>query len=218
MALFQRRPQTSNPVNYVTVGLNKNLLIVGLGNPGKEYDGTRHNVGFACLDYFVEQSSDMGGGGSSKWVDKKDLKCLMSTGQMGETRILAVKPTTFMNLSGEAVQAVAHFYKIHPDNIIVVHDELDIDFGQIRLRKGGSSAGHNGVKSVTQHIGEDYGRVRIGIGPKTPERIDSADFVLQNFSKDEQSHLGELTREVNAILTEIIYGAQLSPETRSFLI
>jgi PTH1 family peptidyl-tRNA hydrolase len=213
MALFQRRPQTTNPLSYTTVGLNKNLLIVGLGNPGKEYDGTRHNIGFACLDAFVDKSPDMG-----PWIDKKDLKCHMATGQMGETRVIAIKPTTFMNLSGEAVQAVSHFYKIHPDQTIVVHDELDIDFGQIRIRKGGSAAGHNGIKSVSQHISEDYGRVRIGIGPKTPEQIDSADFVLKKFSKEEQSHMSELTREVNAILSELIYGAQLLPETRSFLI
>jgi PTH1 family peptidyl-tRNA hydrolase len=213
MALFQRRPQTTNPLSYTTVGLNKNLLIVGLGNPGKEYDGTRHNIGFACLDAFVDKSPDMG-----PWIDKKDLKCHMATGQMGETRVIAIKPTTFMNLSGEAVQAVSHFYKIHPDQTIVVHDELDIDFGQIRIRKGGSAAGHNGIKSVSQHISEDYGRVRIGIGPKTPEQIDSADFVLKKFSKEEQSHMSELTREVNAMLSELIYGAQLLPETRSFLI
>jgi PTH1 family peptidyl-tRNA hydrolase len=213
MALFQRRPQTSNPLSYTTVGLNKNLLIVGLGNPGKEYDGTRHNVGFACLDAFVDKSADMG-----PWIDKKDLKCHMATGQMGETRVIANKPTKFINLSGEAVQAVSHFYKLHPDHTVVVHDELDIDFGQIRIRKGGSAAGHNGIKSVTQHIGEDYGRIRIGIGPKTPEQIDSADFVLQKFSKEELSHMPELTREESAILSELIYGAQLSPETRSFLI
>lgn len=213
MALFQRRPQTSNPISYTTVGLNKNILIVGLGNPGKEYDITRHNIGFECVDAFVDKNNEMG-----QWVDKKDLKCLMSTGQMGEARVIAIKPTTFMNLSGEAVQAVSHFYKIHPDHIIVVHDELDIDFGHIRMRKGGSAAGHNGIKSVTKHIGEDYGRIRIGIGPKTPEQIDSADFVLQKFSQDEQSHMSALSREVNAILSELVYGAQLTPETRSFLI
>jgi PTH1 family peptidyl-tRNA hydrolase len=213
MALFQNRPQTSNPIAYTTVGLNKNLLIVGLGNPGKEYEGTRHNIGFECLNSFVAKTSDMG-----QWVDKKDLKCLLAMGQMGETRIIAVKPTTFMNLSGEAVQAASHFYKIHPEQIIVIHDELDIDFGQIRLRKGGSAAGHNGIKSVSQNIGEEYGRIRIGIGPKVPEQIDSADFVLQKFSADELGHMGELTREVNAILSELIYGARLSPETRNFLI
>lgn len=213
MALFQRMPQTSNPLSYTTVGLNKNLLIVGLGNIGPNYYGTRHNIGFTCLDSFVDTSPEMG-----QWIDKKDLKCLMSTGQLGETRVIAIKPTTFMNLSGESVQAISHFYKIHPDQIIVVHDELDIDFGQIRLRKGGGAAGHNGIKSVTQHIGEDYGRIRIGIGPKTPNEIDSADFVLQKFSKPEQEHIPALVREVNAILSECIYGAELPNETRSFLI
>jgi PTH1 family peptidyl-tRNA hydrolase len=213
MALFQRRPQTSNPLSYTTIGLNKNLLIVGLGNPGKEYDGTRHNIGFECLDAFVDKTTEMG-----QWVDKKDLKCLMSTGQMGETRVIAIKPTTYMNLSGEAVQAVSHFYKIHPDQIVVLHDELDINFGQIRTRKGGSAAGHNGIKSVTQHFGEDYGRVRIGIGPKVPEQIDSADFVLQKFSREEQSHMPELTREVNAILSELIFGTPIAADTRNFLI
>lgn len=213
MALFQRRPQTSNPLSYTTVGLNKNLLLVGLGNPGKEYDSTRHNVGFMCLDRFVEKNSEMG-----QWVDKKDLKCVMSTGQMGETRVIAIKPATFMNNSGEAVQAVIHFYKLHPDTTIVVHDELDIDFGQVRLRKGGSSAGHNGIKSVTAHIGEDYGRIRIGIGPKKPAQIDSTDFVLQKFSKKELADMPALTREVNAILSELAYGAALQAETRSFLL
>jgi PTH1 family peptidyl-tRNA hydrolase len=213
MALFQRRPQTSNPITFTTVGLNRNLLIVGLGNPGKEYDGTRHNVGFACIDAFVDKAPDMG-----PWIDKKDLKCHMATGQMGETRVIAIKPTTFMNNSGEAVQAVSHFYKIHPDQIVVVHDELDIDFGQIRIRKGGSPAGHNGIKSVTEHMGEDYGRVRIGIGPKRPAQIDSADFVLKKFTKDELSHMDELTREVSAILSETIYGSELPNETRNFLV
>lgn len=213
MALFQRRPQADNPLAYTTIGLNKNLLVVGLGNPGREYDLTRHNAGFACIDHFVAKNSVFG-----PWTDKKDLKCLMATGQLGDTRVIVIKPTTFMNLSGEAVQAVAHFYKIHNGQIVVVHDELDIDFGQIRMRKGGSSAGHNGIKSVTKHIGEDYGRVRIGVGPKSPEQIDSADFVLQNFSRAEQEQLPAMQREVTAILSELAYGAQLLPETRSFLI
>lgn len=213
MALFQRRPQAGPQLAYTTIGLSRNLLIVGLGNPGKEYDLTRHNIGFHTVDAFVQSQSDMG-----QWVEKKDQKCLISTGQLGDTRVIAIKPTTFMNLSGEAVQAVSHFYKIPLEQIIVVHDELDIDFGQIRLRVGGSAAGHNGIKSVSKHIGEDYGRVRVGIGPKTPPQIDSADFVLQKFSKDEQSHLSELTRETNAILSELVYGATLNAETRSFLI
>lgn len=214
MALFQNRPQASDSHNYYTVGLNKTALIVGLGNPGKEYDLTRHNVGFEVLDRFVSKHTEM-----QDWINKKDLKCHFSQGQFGDTRVYLIKPTTFMNLSGEAVQAVMNFYKIAPDFITVIHDELDIKFGQIRLRVGGGSAGHNGIKSVTQHITEQYGRIRIGIGPKTPEQIDSADFVLQKFSSEEQDQLNNLAKETGAILTEFIYSGQaLSTETRTFLI
>jgi PTH1 family peptidyl-tRNA hydrolase len=214
MSLFTRRPQVSDPVNYVTVGLNKTILVVGLGNPGKEYDDTRHNVGFECIDEFVEKASDMG-----DWVSKKDLKCLVSSGRMGETRVFAIKPTTFMNSSGEAVRAFSDFYKIHPNQTIVVHDELDINFGQIRTRMGGASAGHNGIKSIIQHIGEEFGRIRVGVGPKTPEQIDSADFVLAKFTKEQQADLPALRREANAIMTENIFsGAALPAETRSFLL
>lgn len=212
MALFQRRPQATNPLSYTTIGLNKTILIVGLGNPGKEYDQTRHNIGFVCLDDFVSRTDGM-----SDWLGKKDLKCILSSGQIGDTRVIAIKPTTFMNLSGEAVQATANFYKIPLERIVVVHDELDVTFGQIRMRIGGSAAGHNGIKSVSQHMGEDYGRVRIGIGPKKPEQIDSADFVLQKFNKTELAHMPELTREVTAVLSEVVYGAELPNETRSFL-
>lgn len=213
MALFQRRPQVSDPVNYITVGLNKTVLLVGLGNIGAEYENTRHNIGFASIDEFVEKNADMGA-----WVLKKDLKCHMSSGRLGETRVIAIKPTTFMNLSGEAVRAVSDFYKIHPNQTVVVHDELDIKFGQIRTRMGGASAGHNGVKSIMQHIGEEFGRVRIGVGPKTPEQIDSADFVLAKFTKEQQTELPALRREANAILTEYVFAGILPAETRSFLI
>lgn len=213
MALFQNRPKATDPVNYVTVGLNKTILLVGLGNPGPEYEQTRHNIGFACIDSFVDKTGEMGG-----WVEKKDLKCRLSSGQLGESRVLAIKPTTFMNLSGEAVQAVSRFYKVPLEQVLVVHDELDVNFGQIRLRRGGGAAGHNGIKSVTQHLGEDYGRIRVGIGPKTHEQMDSADFVLQKFSADELSHMPELFREVNSVLSEFVYGTGLPNETRHFLI
>jgi PTH1 family peptidyl-tRNA hydrolase len=213
MALFQRRPQVSDPTMYYSVGMNKTILMVGLGNIGKEYEMTRHNVGFICLDEFVEKTEGMEG-----WVEKKDLKCLISSGRVGDSRVLAIKPTTFMNLSGEAVQAVVHFYKIQLENIVILHDELDVDFGQIRVRMGGSSAGHNGIKSISQYLDENYGRLRIGIGPKKPARIRSEDFVLQKFSSDEQEQLPNLKREVNAILTEYIFGGQLPNETRSFLV
>jgi PTH1 family peptidyl-tRNA hydrolase len=213
MALFQRMPQTSDPKNFYTIGQNKTILLVGLGNPGAEYDLTRHNVGFACIDEFVAANEAM-----EDWVAKKDLKALMSGGRIGENRVIAMKPTTFMNLSGEAVQAAIHFYKVSPGAVVVIHDELDIDFGQIRLRVGGSSAGHNGIKSVSQHIGEGYGRVRIGVGPKQPARIAAEKFVLQKFSGDELAQMGNLTREVNAILSEYLFGGELPHDTRNFLV
>jgi len=213
MAWLQKKPHVSDAVQFYSMGLNKTVLLVGLGNPGPEYELTRHNVGFYALDMFVGNTDEMAG-----WVDKKDFKCHISTGQLGQTRVIAIKPTTFMNLSGEAVQAVASFYKIAPANILVLHDELDVDFGHIRLRQGGSSAGHNGIKSVSKLIGEDYGRVRIGIGPKHPEQIDSADFVLQKFSSKELPELDNLARETTALLSEYVYGGELPHETRSFII
>ena len=214
MAWLQKRPQVGDSVQFYTVGLNKTVLIVGLGNPGGEYDLTRHNVGFLAVDRFVAKNSEMEG-----WIEKKDLKCAVSTGRLGETKVYVIKPTTFMNLSGEAVQAFSNFYKIPAEHTIVIHDELDIDFGQIRLRVGGGSAGHNGVKSVSQHYSEGYGRIRIGIGPKAPGQMDSADFVLQKFSSAEQTQLPNLALEINAILNEYVYGGQALPtETRNFIV
>lgn len=212
MALFQKRPQIGDSIQFYTLGQNKSVLIVGLGNVGKEYDHTRHNVGFAAVDRFV---SDQGFPG---WVDKKDLKCQLTSQQLGETKVYVIKPTTFMNLSGEAVQAVVNFFKINPESVVTVHDELDIPFGQIRTRTGGSSAGHNGIKSVTRHIGENYGRVRIGIGPKLHDKQDSTDFVLAKFSTEQESQMKNLTREVSAILSEYAYGGKLVAETRNFIV
>lgn len=211
MALFQKRPQLDKPLAFTTIGLNKSLLIVGLGNPGDEYEGSRHNIGFMCLDYFAGKN-DFG-----SWHLKSDLKSEITVQTLGDTRVILCKPQTFMNLSGEAVQAVQHFYKLSNSQTIVVHDELDVNFGQIRMRIGGSSAGNNGIKSVTQHIGEDYARVRVGIGPKKPEQIDTADFVLQDFTKTEQEKLPALLREAGAILSEYSYGSPVGAETRSFL-
>lgn len=213
MAWLQKRPQVSNPAMFYTLGLNKTVILVGLGNPGPEYAMTRHNVGFLALEAFVKATDEM-----ADWIVKKDLKCQLSAGRVGDSRVIAIKPTTFMNLSGQAVQAAANFYKVNADHILVMHDELDINFGQIRLRKGGSSAGHNGIKSVTEHIGEAYQRVRIGVGPKRPAAIKSEAFILQKFSDEEQARLPELSRETNAILSEYLYGGELPHETRSFLV
>lgn len=213
MAWLSKLPQVSDNFQLYTLGQNKSVLLVGLGNIGKEYASTRHNVGFICLDKFVTSTQEM-----SDWINKKDLKCHLSSGRLGDTQVIAIKPTTMMNLSGQAVQAIGNFYKIANAQTLVIHDELDIPFGQIRMREGGSSAGHNGIKSISGAIGDNYGRIRIGIGPKIPSQIDSADFVLQNFSKKEQSQLPNMTKEVTAILTEYIYSVQLPIDTRSFIV
>jgi len=213
MALFQNRPQAGDTIQFYTLGQNKTIILVGLGNIGKQYEKTRHNIGFAVLDAFVTAND------FPAWIEKKDLKCHLTTHTIGGVRVIAVKPTTFMNNSGEAVQAVAAFYKVPADKVTAIYDELDINFGQIRTRIGGSAAGHNGVKSVTQHIGENYGRVRIGIGPKDPPQIDSADFVLARFAKDQEAQMNNLLKEATAVLSEYIYGGnELMAETRSFIV
>lgn len=212
MALFQKKPDVQNSKPIYTLGLQKHVLVVGLGNVGKEYEGTRHNVGFEIVDALATSQ------GIDGWADKKDLKSVVATSNVGDTRVILCKPTTYMNLSGEAVQAVAHFYKIQPSQIVVVYDELDIPFGQIRTRVGGSDAGHNGVKSLIQHLGPDFARVRVGVGPKTPAMIDSADFVLAKFSSEEQKQMKNLLQESTAILTEYIHSQTLAAETRNFLI
>lgn len=213
MAWLQKKPQVSDSIQFYSMGLNKTKLVVGLGNPGKQYDGTRHNIGFDTVTAFVTGDSSF-----DPWIVKKELKCMFTSARMGDTKVITIKPTTFMNLSGEAVQAVMSFYKISAEQTLVIHDELDVDFGQIRLRNGGSSAGHNGLKSIISQINENFGRVRIGIGPKTPSEIDSADFVLQRFTDKEALELKNLYRETNSIISEFIYGNQLPTETRSFLI
>lgn len=213
MALFQRRPSFGDSAPMYTTGMQKTILIVGLGNIGKDYDGTRHNIGFAALDHFADKK------GFSPWTVKKDLFCAESTHTLGSTRVILCKPTTFMNESGKAVQAMQRFYKVANSATLAVYDELDVDFGQIRTRVGGSAAGHNGVKSLIQHCGDDFGRMRIGIGPKIPDQMDSADFVLSKFSTKEKEQLNLLLQETNSLLSEYAYGdGSLLTETRSFII
>ncbi|MBP7767348.1 aminoacyl-tRNA hydrolase [Candidatus Saccharibacteria bacterium] len=213
MGLIRERPEIGDSIPAYTIGSSTTLLIVGLGNVGDRYDGTRHNIGFECVDALASSQ------GFDSWITKRDLKCHITSTTIGGNKVILCKPTTLMNLSGESVQAVMNFYKIPAGKVLVVHDELDIDFGLIRTRIGGGSAGHNGIKSVTQHCGEAYGRMRVGIGPKVPEQIDSADFVLSKFKSTEQSNIKNLLQESTAILTEYIHtGGSLTPDSRSFLL
>lgn len=212
--LLQKRPEDGQNISLYTVGLNKTLLIVGLGNPGEKYKLSNHNLGFMCVNYFADTHN------FPAWTQRKDLQALITQSTLGDSRVILLKPTTFMNLSGEAVSKVLAYYKIDIKNLAVIHDELDISFGHIRTRVGGSSAGHNGIKSIIEHIGENFGRIRIGIGSDQANNKETAEFVLSELSKNEQKKLPELEREVAAILSEWIFssGQPLVSETRSFLI
>lgn len=211
MALFQKKPIISSSLPLYTLGANKSVLVIGLGNPEDKYDGTRHNIGFAALDFFAK-SNDFPG-----WVAKKDLKCQISMNTLGETRVILCKPTTYMNASGEAAAAVQHFYRVYNPGTLVVYDELAIKFGQLRTRVAGSGAGHNGVGSLIQHIGDDFNRLRIGVGNDISEKADASDFVLGKFTKKEQESTPLILREANELINDFIFSGGLTPQTRGIL-
>ncbi len=211
MALFQKKPQVQSSAPLYTLGAHKTIFIVGLGNPGKEHATTRHNIGFVVVDEFAKKND------FPSWVAKKDLKCELTIQNLGESRVILCKPATFMNNSGEATQAVQHFYRVYNQNSLAVYDEMAIPFGSLRTRLGGSDAGHNGVKSLIQHLGDDFGRLRIGVGSETSKKADAAAFVLDKFTKKEQENLPLIIREAGAIITEFIFSGELPHETRNVL-
>lgn len=211
MALFQKKPQVSDNLPLYTLGAHKTVLIIGLGNLGKDYNSTRHNIGFTVLDEFALINEFPG------WVVKKDLKCELTVRNLGENRVILCKPQTFMNDSGQSGQAVQKFYRVYNQQTLAVYDELAIPFGQLRTRLGGSDAGHNGVKSLITHLGDDFGRLRIGIGSEISKKAKAADFVLGKFNNEEQKQLPQINREANAIITEFIFSGELPHETRSVI-
>lgn len=210
MGLFQKQPVNNNLPLY-TLGVEKTYLIIGLGNPGKEYSGTRHNIGFDVVDEFALKNN------FPAWSSKKDLKCGLTISNLGGNRVILCRPATFMNNSGEAAQAVQRFYKVYNDSTLAVYDELAIRFGQIRTRVGGSDAGHNGVKSLTTHIGEDFRRLRVGIGNDFAPKADASDFVLGRFTEQEQGALKDLRNEACAMITEFIFSGALAHDTRTII-
>ncbi len=153
-------------------------MIVGLGNPGPHYARNRHNVGFQCVDLLAKTHG--------LTFDRRHHNASLALGRIGLQRVILVKPMTFMNVVGPAVAAVARFYQVAPANMLVIYDDLDLPLGKIRLRPEGSSGGHNGVKSLIQHLGtQAFPRLRIGIGrPGGP--MDPADYVLQDFSPEQE--------------------------------
>ena len=160
-------------------------LIVGLGNPGKKYEHTRHNMGFDVLDLF----SDL----ASIDIDKESFKGLLGRGKLFNEDVILLKPQTYMNLSGESVQEVVHYFKISLEDIIVIYDDMDILPGKIRLRPNGSSGGHKGIQSIIDNLGTDnIKRIRVGIGKPT---YDTIDYVLSKPSKEEKEEIEEAIKE-----------------------
>ena len=153
-------------------------LLVGLGNPGDKYDNTRHNVGFAAIDQLAEELRVP--------VQKLKYRALTQTVEPGGAKVLLMKPITYMNLSGEAVGEAARFFKIPADHVLVLSDDVSLPVGKLRIRKGGSAGGHNGLKSIIQHLGTDqFPRVKIGVGEKPHPDYDMADWVLGKFAGED---------------------------------
>lgn len=158
-------------------------IIAGLGNPGREYENTRHNIGFLCIDAIANQYN-------ISMVEKKH-KAILGRGYIGGAKVILVKPQTFMNLSGESIRAVAEYYKAVPEqDLVVIYDDVALDVGQIRIRKKGSAGGHNGMKSIIQYMGDAFVRIRMGVGEK-PKGYDLADYVLGHFTKAEKNLMEE---------------------------
>lgn len=159
-------------------------LIAGLGNPGREYENTRHNAGFASIDRLAERNHIS--------IDMKKFQALCGTGYIGGQKVLLLKPQTYMNLSGESLRAACDFFKIDPEQeLIVIYDDISLAPGQLRIRAKGSAGGHNGIKSIILHLGTQvFLRVKVGVGEK-PQGWDLADYVLGHFSKEEQQVMQE---------------------------
>ena len=176
------------------------FLVVGLGNPGSKYWNTRHNVGFAALDALAEQLHAR--------VDRVKFQGLTGQAELEGRKLILLKPTTYMNLSGQSVAAAAKFYKIPPEHILVMFDDISLDPGRLRVRKNGSAGGHNGVKSIISSIGsQEFPRIKIGVGAKPHPDYDLADWVLSAFPYDQREAMAETYRRAaQAAITLITQG------------
>ena len=180
------------------------LVVVGLGNPGAKYDGTRHNVGFEAADLLAQRY------GFAPYKGWKSS--LISRGKVSGTDVLVLKPQTYMNLSGDAVGAAVRYYRCEPADVIVIHDELDFEPGELRLKVGGGHGGHNGLRSIMDHIGRDFTRIRVGIG-KPPRGLGS-DFVLSRFDKTSRVLVDEALEDiVDALDTIVLKGVRRTMNT-----
>jgi PTH1 family peptidyl-tRNA hydrolase len=175
------------------------FLITGLGNPGRQYQSNRHNIGFAVLDSLAETLGTN--------FSRMESKALVAKTDHKSQRLILAKPQTYMNLSGQAVNSLLRFYKVPLDKLIVVYDEVDLDFGILRIRPSGGSAGHNGMNSIITQLGtQEFPRLRIGVG-RPPGRMEAAAYVLQDFSQSEEAELALIRRQaVEALLSFVTQG------------
>lgn len=159
-------------------------LIAGLGNPGRDYAGTRHNIGFGVITRISDKYNIT--------LNGKEHKALCGKGFIGGEKVILAQPQTFMNLSGESVRSIADYYKIDPEDIIIAYDDIDLEVGQLRVRRKGSAGGHNGIKNIIAHLGtNEFPRVKVGVGAK-PEGGDLVRHVLGRFSKEEEKIIGQV--------------------------
>ncbi len=157
-------------------------LVAGLGNPEKKYDNTRHNIGFDAIDLLSDKLGIT--------LTKTKFKAVYGDGYLGSEKLILAKPQTYMNLSGESIGEIVSFYKIPNENIIIIHDDISLDIGRLRIREKGSAGGHNGLKSIIAHLGgDDFCRIKIGVGAPKHEDYDLVDFVLGSFSDEERKIL-----------------------------
>lgn len=183
-------------------------LILAQGNPGPEYARSRHNIGFMALDYLHEHQNLV------DFQPKSKFQALISELSAGNDKIILAKPTTFYNETGRSARAIADFYQIATNNILLIHDELALDFGTIRVRSSGSDAGNKGVRSLTSHLGPDFWRIRIGINNPLTEHMDNADFVLSRLSEQEKKALTDsILPEVCSLVKSFIDG-DIEPSSR----
>lgn len=172
------------------------FIIAGLGNPTKEYEGTRHNVGFQVIDQISKDYNIS--------VDTKKHKALCGSGYIEGQKVLLLKPQTYMNLSGESLRAAVDFYKVDPEDIIVIFDDISLDVGQLRIRAKGSAGGHNGIKSIIAHLGtQEFMRIKVGVGEK-PSGWDLADYVLGKFPKSDLPYVEDAVKDGSKAVSVIV--------------
>ena len=197
--IFDLFKQIAQKKEETSVGTPITHLVVGLGNPGDKYFHTRHNAGFLALDYISQKAGVK--------IDRSKFKALVGETNIANKRVLLMKPQTFMNNSGEAVAEAAGFYKIPPENIIVIFDDISLDVGRMRVRRDGSAGGHNGIKSIIACIGSDkFPRIKIGVGQKPHPEFDLADWVLSEFGKEDKEKLFTMFGYANDGLEKLLSG------------